>query len=109
MRVLGCGGRVEGEMATEHSGQTAPLQVERSGGETVLVLAGRLDDAAVARCWGKAMEATRTAQDGVRVDCAKVDFCGGAGFALLVALEETAHGRKKSFDGVQFPPNFRAM
>ena len=109
MRVLGGGGRMEVEMATEHSGQTAPLRVERSGGETVLFLAGRLDDAAVARCWDKAMEASRTAQDGVRVDCARVDFCGGAGFALLVALEETAHGRKKNFGVVQLPPSFRAM
>ena len=57
LRVLGGGGRMEVEMATEHSGQTAPLRVERSGGETVLFLAGRLDDAAVARCWDKAMEA----------------------------------------------------
>ena len=49
------------------------------------------------------------AQEGVRVDCAQVDFCGGAGLALLVALEETAHGCKKSFDVVRLPPNFRAM
>jgi phospholipid/cholesterol/gamma-HCH transport system permease protein len=86
-----------------------PLRVESSGSGTILALSGTLDDAAVARCWDEAMEATRTAQDGVRVDCAQVDFCGGAGFALLVALEETAHGRKKSFDVVRLPPNFRAM
>jgi hypothetical protein len=58
--------------------------VESSGEVTLLMLAGRLDDAAVASCWSKAVGAARTAQDGVRVDCAKVDSCGGAGFALLL-------------------------
>ncbi len=96
-------------MATEVSGQSAPLSVERSGGETVLVLGGRLDDAAVARCWNEAMASARAARDGVRVDCAKVDFCGGAGFALLMALEETAHERKMGFAVRGLPERFRAM
>ena len=73
------------------------------------MLAGRLDDAAVASCWSKAVGAARTAQDGVRVDCAKVDFCGGAGFALLMALEETLHERRKSFAVEGLPQRFRAM
>jgi phospholipid/cholesterol/gamma-HCH transport system permease protein len=96
-------------MATETSGQSVPLRVESSGAETVLMLAGRLDDAAVASCWNKAVGAARTAQDGVRVDCAKVDSCGGAGFALLMALEETLHGRRKSFAVEGLPQPFRAM
>lgn len=96
-------------MATETSGQSAPLHVERSGEETVLVLAGRLDDAAVARCWKQAVGAARMAQDGVRVDCAKVDFCGGAGFALLMALEETAQEQRKDFAVAGLPQRFRAM
>jgi phospholipid/cholesterol/gamma-HCH transport system permease protein len=96
-------------MATETSGQSVPLRVESSGAETVLILAGRLDDAAVASCWNKAVGAARTAQDGVRVDCAKVDSCGGAGFALLMALEETLHGRRKSFAVEGLPQPFRAM
>lgn len=96
-------------MATETSGQSAPLRVERSGEETVLVLAGRLDDAAVAGCWSKAMGEARTAQAGLRVDCAKVDFCGGAGFALLMALEERAQETKKSFVVEGLPQRFRAM
>ena len=86
-----------------------PLRVESSGAETILILAGRLDDAAVASCWNKAVGAARTAQDGVRVDCAKVDSCGGAGFALLMALEETLHGRRKSFAVEGLPQPFRAM
>jgi phospholipid/cholesterol/gamma-HCH transport system permease protein len=96
-------------MATEHSGQTAPLQVERSGGETVLALSGRLNDAAVAACWDQAIDAAKTAPDGVRVDCAKVEFCGGAGFALLMALEEMAHQRGKRFAVVKMPAHFGAM
>ena len=96
-------------MATEISGQSAPLSVEHSGEETVLVLAGRLDDAAVARCWSKALALARAARDRVRVECAGVDFCGGAGFALLMALEETAHERKKDFAVKGLPERFRAM
>ena len=96
-------------MATETSGQSVPLRVESSGAETLLMLAGRLDDAAVASCWSKAVGAARTAQDGVRVDCAKVDFCGGAGFALLMALEETLHEQRKSFAVEGLPQRFRAM
>jgi phospholipid/cholesterol/gamma-HCH transport system permease protein len=96
-------------MATETSGQSAPLRVESSGEVTLLMLAGRLDDAAVASCWSKAVGAARTAQDGVRVDCAKVNFCGGAGFALLMALEETLHERRKSFAVEGLPQRFRAM
>jgi len=87
----------------------APLSVEHSGEETVLVLAGRLDDAAVAHCWTKAMSSARAAREGIRVDCAKVDFCGGAGFALLMALEESAQGTKKSFAVHGLPERFRAM
>jgi phospholipid/cholesterol/gamma-HCH transport system permease protein len=96
-------------MATGHSGQTRPLQVERSGEETILALAGRLDDAAVAGCWSEAMAAARTARDGVRVDCKAVDFCGGAGLALLMALEEVSHERKKGFAVTNLSVRFRAM
>jgi phospholipid/cholesterol/gamma-HCH transport system permease protein len=96
-------------MATEISGQSAPLSVEHSGEETVLVLAGRLDDAAVSRCWKNALASARAAHSGVRVECAGVDFCGGAGFALLMALEETAHERKMDFTVKDLPERFRAM
>ena len=75
----------------------------------MLALSGRLDDAAVAGCWRKALGAARSAGSGIEVDCAKVDFCGGAGFALLMALEETAHERKKSFAVEGLPENFRSM
>ena len=75
----------------------------------MLALSGRLDDAAVACCWRKALGAARSAGSGIEVDCAKVDFCGGAGFALLMALEETAHERKKSFAVEGLPENFRSM
>ncbi|MFM7375219.1 MAG: hypothetical protein ACKO39_08725, partial [Chthoniobacterales bacterium] len=62
-------------MATEASGQSAPLSVEDRGDETILKLSGRLDDAAVARCWSKAMDAAQAGQGDLRVDSGKVDFC----------------------------------
>lgn len=43
------------------------------------------------------------------MDCARVDFCGGAGFALLMALEETARERGKSFGVEGLADNFRSM
>ena len=96
-------------MASESPGQSAPLQVENRAEETVLSLAGRLDDAAVAGCWSRALAAARAARGGIRVDCARVDFCGGAGFALLMALEETARERGKSFGVEGLADNFRSM
>lgn len=96
-------------MATDSAGQSAPLRVESSGSETILALSGTLDDAAVARCWSRALGAARTSQGPVRVDCARVDSCGGAGFALLVALAEMAQERKQSFVVDDLAPQFRSM
>ena len=45
----------------------------------------------------------------MRVDCARVDYCGGAGFALLVALAEMAEERKQSFVVDDLAPQFRSM
>ena len=77
------------------------LRVESGEKETVLHLAGRLDDGTVAACWDVALGAVSAARD-VRVDCAGVDYCGGAGFALFVALEEAAgrHGARVRVDGL---------
>ena len=96
-------------MATEVSGQSAPLSVEDRGGETVVRLSGRLDDAAVARCWSKAMAAAQARQGGQRVACGPGDFCGGAGFALLMALEENARQHQRSFSVEGLPKRFGAM
>jgi len=96
-------------MATGASGQPVLLRVERRGETTVLSLAGRLDDAGVAACWGEATGALRRATGALRVDCTRVEYCGGAGFALLMALEESARERRKSFAVEGLAPNFRAM
>jgi len=96
-------------MATDSARQSAPLRVESSGSETILALSGTLDDAVVARCWPQALGAARTADGAVRVDCARVDYCGGAGFALLIALEEQAQERKRSFAVDGLAPQFRSM
>lgn len=82
-------------MATELSGQTAPLRVERGASETVLFLSGDLDDAAVAGCWDEALQTVRKGRGRVRIDCAGVKHCSGAGLALLAALEQTAHANKE--------------
>lgn len=96
-------------MVAALSGQSAPLSVDDRGGGTILALSGRLDDAAVAICWQRALDAAHGAGQGIRVDCSKVDYCGGAGFALLAALEEVAMQRGKNFAVEGLAENFRAM
>jgi len=96
-------------MVAELSGQSAPLSVDDRGGGTILALSGRLDDSAVATCWQRALDAAHGAGQGIRVDCRKVDYCGGAGFALLAALEEAAIQRGKNFAVEGLAENFQAM
>jgi phospholipid/cholesterol/gamma-HCH transport system permease protein len=86
-----------------------PLKVEREPGRVRFVLEGPLDDASVAACWNEAMVAARAAEGGLSVDCTRVGYCGGAGFALLVALEEEAKQRKLTWDLQGLSPQSRAM
>jgi phospholipid/cholesterol/gamma-HCH transport system permease protein len=96
-------------MAGDRSTETATLRVDRGEKSTTLHLAGRLDDSTVAACWRPALEAAGRARSGLRVVCAGVEYCGGAGFALLAALEETAKVRGLSMELEALPPRFRAM
>ena len=73
-------------MAGDRSTETATLRVDRGEKSTILHLAGRLDDGTVASCWQPALEAAGRARGGLKVDCAGVEYCGGAGFALAEAL-----------------------
>lgn len=96
-------------MSADVPAQPGILRVQREGGKTVLQLGGRLDDASVAACWKDAMAAARGATGDINVDCAAVDFCGGAGFALLMALEESAKERGSALKLEGLTPKFRAM
>jgi phospholipid/cholesterol/gamma-HCH transport system permease protein len=84
-------------------------RIGQGKGGAVLHLVGRLDDAAVASSWSGVLSAARAVDGPVEVDCAQVDFCGGAGFALLMALEATSHKRKQGFAVTNLSPHFRAM
>ncbi len=91
---------------------TAPdgaLRVQCGDGRVTLHLQGRLDDASVARCWKEALAAAHGAEGAVTVDCAAVDFCGGAGFALLMALEESAKERGTGLMVEGMAPRFRTL
>ena len=96
-------------MPDKNPDSSGVLRVREEGGSTVIELRGRLDDETVARCWREAVDAERAAAGGVVVDCSGVDFCGGAGFALLMAIEEAAkeRGRAMRLDGLA--PRFRAL
>ncbi|WP_026287769.1 ABC transporter permease [Thioalkalivibrio sp. ALJ24] len=77
-------------------GQRAPFQHDATDGDPPgLRLSGTLDIAAVERAWGPLRERVRAlareAGDGVlRVDVSALEFCDGAGAALLHALQRDA-------------------
>ncbi len=96
-------------MAGDRSTENATLRVDRGEQSTTLHLTGRLDDTTVASCWTPALEAASRARGRLNVDCAGVEYCGGAGFALLAALEEQAKERGVSMKLEALPPRFRAM
>lgn len=73
------------------------LRWDRGDGVVTVALSGPLNDATVAPIWGGAMKAAGAAKETLRVDCTGVDVCGGAGFALLLALEREAAGRNAEF------------
>jgi len=53
----------------------------------VLALAGRLDAASLGPIWGEARQAlARNPDRSIVVDCTQVDYCDGAGIALLIEL-----------------------
>ncbi len=91
------------------SSQSATLRVERGAGEIVLSFVGRLDDPAVAACWTRALAEVRRPPGPVTVDCSDVDYCGGAGLALLIALEAAAKERGAALTLKNLAPRFRAL
>jgi phospholipid/cholesterol/gamma-HCH transport system permease protein len=61
------------------------------GGPATLVLSGRLDAYSVGPLWDEAHAALRAHPDApVAVDCSGVEYCDGAGIALLVDLQRQA-------------------
>ena len=93
---------------TEDRAAQPVLRVESGGKEIVLSLSGRLDDSSVAGCWNAAVASARNGAD-VRVECAAVDYCGGAGLALLVALEDAAKQSGARFVVQVLPPRFDGL
>lgn len=85
------------------------LRVQREDGRATFHLQGRLDDASVSGCWKDALDLAGNSSGGITVDCSAVDFCGGAGFALLIALEESAKEHGASFRIEGLAPRFRAL
>lgn len=68
-------------------------------GERVLTLEGRLDGSSTARLWREATAAARSSGDrALVVDAAGVDYCDGAGAALLAAIEELAEDGGGGFE-----------
>lgn len=96
-------------MPVKKSAPSGTLRVSEREKAVVLELKGRLDDGSVAGFWDEALAAEKRAAGGVTVDCSGVDYCGGAGFALLIAIEEAAGERGHVMRLEGLAPKFRAF
>lgn len=72
------------------------LDIQRQDGGARLVFSGRLDSASVASVWNEAISAA-DGQKTVSVDAEGVEYCDGAGVALLWELKQRG---AKSIDGL---------
>ncbi|BBK42207.1 ABC transporter inner membrane subunit [Allostella vacuolata] len=92
------------------AGRSASAEVKTTPAGVVLVLAGRLDADGTARVWTTAMDAARPgggAGQGLTVDAAQVEYCDGAGVALLGALRAAAGDRPFAIEGLK--PQFATL
>lgn len=96
-------------MTREAPSQRATWRVQHADADTTVHLQGRLDDAAVAGVWRGLMNEARKSRGPLTVDCAGVEYCGGAGFALLIGLEEMAKERGAAMRVEALAPRFRAL
>jgi len=104
----GCRWQFE-DMSGDDTPTATALRVERDGHRLVLGLPEVLDDASVALLWDPALRQARSAEVTVEVDCAAVKNCGGAGFALLMALQEQTRSRGGTMKLQSLSPAFRDM
>lgn len=93
-----------------HSSDKATCGGSLSGGRLSLTLAGRLDSATVPNLWNKVRRLT--AKAGIRTidaDCSGLDYCDGAGAALLFYIRQTGQrvGAAVEFQGLE--PAFAEM
>lgn len=84
--------------------ETGPSPERREAkAPVILQFPARLDDHAVADLWGRALDAVKNGSGPWRFDCSRLDYCGGAGLALLVALEEAAAERGGKCEWLEIP------
>ncbi|BBK32903.1 phospholipid/cholesterol/gamma-HCH transport system permease protein [Stella humosa] len=86
--------------------RSASAGVGTDPGGTVLTLAGRLDADGTAAVWAPAMAAA-AGIGGLTVDAGGVDYCDGAGVALLAALRSAMGDRPFAIRGLK--PQFAAL
>lgn len=85
------------------------MRIDRRGSDLVLGLPDVLDDVTIAQIWEPVMRHVRSAEGCVEIDCGSVKNCGGAGFAMLMAIEEEAKRGGVSLKLNALAPGFRAM
>lgn len=82
----------------------AALRIDRASEGVSVVVSGRLDAEVAGAHWDALMQAARAARGGtVTVDARALDYCDGAGAALLGALERTARdaGARFAIEGMR--------
>jgi phospholipid/cholesterol/gamma-HCH transport system permease protein len=93
----------------ERAVPNAPANVEvetGADGDVVLRLSGRLDAAGTAGVWKRAMAAASKKPDRLVVEASGIEYCDGAGFGLLMALDRAQRQNGKAFELKGLAPEF---
>jgi phospholipid/cholesterol/gamma-HCH transport system permease protein len=67
------------------------FETERDGEVLTVRLAGRLDAGTTARAWKNLIREVASAPRDLRIDASGLDYCDGAGFALLLEMQRIRH------------------
>ena len=83
---------------------------ETADGSRVLALAGRLDAYSIADVWAQARAAVEQAPDRpIVIDAARVDYCDGAGIAMLVDILRQERPAQAPVSVRALKPEFRTL
>ncbi|MBN1517546.1 MlaE family lipid ABC transporter permease subunit [Candidatus Sumerlaeota bacterium] len=74
-----------------------------------IALSGRLDADGAATVWDEAVRAARGHSGELIVDCGELEYCDGAGAAVLIELQRIAMQREQSVRIERFPEEYQRL